>query len=124
MKKEYFANLEYNRHKRRKVLTLSIIGFIMFSGTASVFIAFKTYSVAIMFLLGLIIPITAIPSAFKNHPVNGLPVVTFENDSVVFRNKTLAIKEISSIKITIEIPAYEVNKLDYDVVEEYQNKKP
>ena len=124
MKKEYFANLEYNRLKRRKALTLSIIAFLLFSGTASVFFASGSPIIGAMFLLGLIVPITALPSAFKNHPIKNEPIVTFDNDLVIFKNKTLNVKEISSIKVTIDVPSYEVSKLDFNTIEEIKNRKP
>lgn len=124
MKKEYFANLDYNRQKRRKALTLSLIAFLMFSGMASVFFASGSPIIGSMFLLGLIIPITSLPSAFKNHPINGNPIITFDGDSVILRNKTLNVKEITSIKITIDIPTSLVDKLDFNAIEELKNRKP
>ncbi len=124
MKKEYFANIDYNRQKRRKALTLSIIAFILFGGTASVFFASKDYLIGGMFLLGLIIPITTLPSAFKNYPISSAPIISFDGDSVVLKHTTLKIKEISSIKVTIDIPTYEVSKLDFNAIEEIKNKKP
>ncbi len=124
MKKEYFANIEYNRQKRRKALTLSLIAFILFGGMASVFFATKTYIIGAMFLLGLIIPITALPSAFKNHPIKNEPIITFDGDSIILDKVTLKIKEISSIKVTIDLPPYEVTRLDFDAIEELKNRKP
>ena len=124
MKKEYFANLDYNRLKRRKALTLGLIAFILFSGTASVFFASQNYIVGAMFTLGLIIPITSVPSAFKAHPIKNEPIITFDGDLVIFKNKTLNVKDISSIKVTIDIPSYEISKLDFEAIEELKNRKP
>ncbi len=124
MKKEYFANLDYNRAKRRKTLTLGIILFILASGAASLFIIKRDILFICLSLGVLIIPCMSIPSAFKNYPLTVNPLVVIDNNSVTTNKQQLTVKEIVKIKVTIDIPSSNFETISPVVIEKFRSSKP
>ena len=124
MKKEYFANLDYNRIKRRKSLTIGIISFICIAGTASLFIAKRDVIFSSLILILLVIPCLSVPSAFKNYPQTSNPLVVIENDAIITNKKTIPFKEVVKIKVTIDIPASNFETISPSVINDFKYNKP
>ena len=124
MKKEYFSNLEYNRKKRKSAIFLSLFLTILILGLVSLFAINKDYVFVVVFAFMLVIPIVTLPSAFKNFPVNGKPIVIIEDDSITVNGVTKNVKEIASINVLIELPSCKVDKKDIELLNELKSSIP
>ena len=124
MKKEFYANLDYNKSKRRSALLLSSLLMICILGTVSIFILSKDYLFIIFFAVFLIVPFFAIPSTFKNFPIDGKPVVTITDKDITIGKETIKIKDIIRIKCIIELPYSKIDSENKILLEEMKKAKP
>ena len=104
MEKRYYSNLSYNRQKRRSAVTLNLLLVVAMLGTSSIFIANKDWLFAGAFILVAFLPIGMIPISFKNYPVHGKPIITVTDKEITVMEQTVKIKEITKIKVLIELP--------------------
>lgn len=124
MKKEFFANLDYNKSKRKSALLLSSLLMICILGTISIFVISKDYLYIIFFALFLTIPFFAIPSTFKSYPIDGKPVVTITDKDITIGKETVKIKDIIRIKCIIELPHSKLDSENKILLEEMKKAKP
>ncbi len=104
MEKRFYADLEYNRAKRRSAVILNSLLIVVAIGTASIFIAQKDYAFMAVFLLIALLPAALIPMSFKNYPVDGRSIITVTDKEITVMGQTAKIKEITKIKVLIELP--------------------
>lgn len=124
MKKEYFANKEYNKSKRRNSIFLSIILTMLLLFMASIYAVKGDYGFALIFALLLVIPIAAIPAGFKNYPLHDKPIVVIENGVLIANDKTFKIKEIKKLNVIIELPSSKIDKDDIETLERLKKEIP
>ncbi len=124
MKKDYFANIEYNRKKRRSSVVLAVILTLILLSMAVVFVANKDYVFAILFASFIIVPIITIPSGFKNYPVHSNPIVSIERGLIVSNGKAFNIKDINTVTVLIELPSSKIDKEDLKTLEELKTTMP
>ena len=124
MNKEFFADILYNRQKRRSAILLNSLLIVVLLGTASIFIVQKDILFSLIFLMFMFIPMLTIPSAFKNFPVHDKPVLTVTDKEVVIMDMNIKLKDISSFKATICLQPLKTEKETVDMLEEIKDKKP
>ena len=124
MRKEYFANKEYNKLKRRNSILLSIILTMLLLFMASVYAVKGDYGFALIFIAILVIPIVAIPAGFKNYPVHDNPIVIIEDGELIANGKTFKIKEIKKLNVIIELPSSKVDKDDIKTLDKLKTNIP
>ncbi len=124
MKKDYFANIEYNRKKRRNSVVLSIILTFILLSMAVVFVANKDYAFAVLFASLVIVPIITLPSGFKNYPVHNNPIISIEKGLIVSNGKAFDIKDINTVTVLIELPSSKIDKDDLKTLEELKTTMP
>ncbi len=124
MEKIFYADLEYNRQKRRSAITLSALLIVLMVGTASIFIAQRDWFFSIFFFVFTLIPILLIPQAFKNYPVHGKPILIIGDKEVTAMGKTVSLKDISSFRSTITLPASKLDSENLKMLEEFRNIRP
>ena len=124
MKKEFYSNIEYNRKKRSSCIILSSLLIVVMLGTASIFAGLKDWWYSVIFLAFTLFPILVIPSTMKNFPVDGKPVLVIEDKSITLMGQTLSLKDISSFKVTIELPASRFDSENVKILNEMRSQKP
>lgn len=124
MKKEFFADILYNRQKRRSAIVLNSLLIVVIVGTASIFIVKKDIIFSLFFLMFAFVPMLTIPSAFKNFPVHGNPVLTVTDKEVLIMGMDIKLKDISSFKATICLQPLKTEKETVEMLEEIKDKKP
>jgi hypothetical protein len=124
MKKEFYANLDYNKSKRRSALLLSSLLMICILGTISIFVISKDYFFIIFFAIFLVIPFFAIPSTFKSYPIDGKPVVTITDKDITIGKETVKIKDIIRIKCIIELPHSKIDAENKMLLDQMKTAKP
>ncbi|MBQ3235527.1 MAG: hypothetical protein IJA97_05150 [Clostridia bacterium] len=124
MAKEFFADIEYNRQKRRSAIILNSLLIVLTVGTASIFIAKRDWVFSAFFLLFTIIPMLTIPSAYKNFPVHGKPVLTVTDKEVLVMDMALKLKDISSFKAIITLPPCKTELETVKMLEEFRDIRP
>ncbi len=124
MKKEFYANLDYNKSKRKNSLLLSSLLLICILGTISMFIMSKDYLFITFFAVFLVVPFFAIPSTFKNYPIDGKPIVTITDKDITIGKETIKIKDIIRIKCIIELPKSKLDSENKALLEEMKTAKP
>ncbi len=124
MKKDYFANIEYNRKKRRNSVVLSVILTFILLSTAVVFVVNKDYIFAVLFLLFMIVPIITIPLGFKNYPVHGNAIISIEKGLIISNGKAFDIKDINTVTVLIELPSSKIDKDDLKILEQLKTAMP
>ncbi|MBE5743752.1 MAG: hypothetical protein E7358_03440 [Clostridiales bacterium] len=124
MEKIFYADLEYNRQKRRSAITLSALLIVVMIGSASIFMVKQDIPFSIFFLLFTLIPILLIPASFKNFPVDGKPVLIIGDKEVTVMGKTVKLKDISSFRATITLPASKLDSENIKTLEEFRNVRP
>lgn len=124
MNKEFFADITYNRQKRRSAVVLNSLLLVVAWGTASIFIVKKDVVFSMFFLIFSIIPLITIPSAFKNYPVDGKAVLTVLDKEVNVMGLIIKIKDISSFRATISLPSCKNEQENIKMLEEFRDVKP
>ena len=124
MKKIFHANLEYNRQKRRSAITLSALLIVVMIGTASIFMVKQDWIFSLTFLVATLLPILLIPQAFKNYPISEKPILIVGDKEITVMDKTISIKDISSFRSTITLPASKLDSENVKMLEEYRNVRP
>ncbi len=124
MKKDYFCNLDYNRAKRKNSLLLSLLLIICILGTISIFIALKDYTFIAIFALCLIVPIIAIPSAFKSYPLSVNPILSITDKEIIVGKETFKIKDIIKVKCIIDLPYSKIDAENKKLLNEMKSVKP
>lgn len=124
MKKIFYADLEYNRQKRRSAITLSALLIVVMIGTASIFMVKQDWIFSLTFLVATLLPILLIPQAFKNYPISEKPIFIVGDKEITVMDKTISIKDISSFRSTITLPASKLDSENVKTLEEYRNVRP
>ena len=124
MTKEFFADILYNRQKRRSAIVLNSLLIVLTMGSASIFVAKQDWIFSIFFFAFSIIPMITIPSAFKNFPVHGKAVLTVTDKEVLVMGLTLKLKDISSFKATVTLPPCKSENETREMLEEFKSVKP
>lgn len=124
MRKEYFANKEFNKSKRRNAVVLGIILGVLLLSMAAIFANQGDYLFAGLFAVLLIIPILSIPSGFKNYPVHDKPIAIIEDGVLTANGKTFKIKEIKKLNVIIELPSSKVDKQDLELLDKLRTSIP
>lgn len=122
--KEFYANVQYNKLKRRKTVALSVILVLLMLGCAATFVATKQYLFALVFASLIIIPIITLPSSFKNYPVTDKAIVSVSDDEIVISGEKYKIKDVTKVKVTIDIPVGRFEELNYQAIETLKAEKP
>lgn len=124
MKKEFYANIDYNKAKRRNALLLSALLTICILGTISIFVISKDYLFISFFAIFLVIPFFAIPSTFKSYPIDGKPLITITDKDITIGKDTVKIKDIIRIRSIIELPYSKIESENKILLEEMKTAKP
>ncbi len=124
MEKIFYADLEYNRQKRRSAITLSGLLIVVMIGTASIFMVRQDWLFSAFFLIFTLIPILLIPSAFKNFPIDGKPILIIGDKEVTAMGKTIKLKDVSSFRTTITLPASKLDSENIKMLEEFKSIRP
>ena len=124
MVKQFYADVEYNRQKRRSALMLNGLLILISLGTASIFVVKRDYVFSLIFMVFLFIPMLTIPSAFKNFPVHGDAVLTVTDKEVLIMGMTLKLKDISSFRATITLPVCKTETDTLEMLKSFENVKP
>lgn len=124
MKKEFYSNIPYNRQKRRSAIILNSLLIVLMLGSASMFAGLKDWWFALIFLLFAFLPISILPSAFKNYPIDGKPVLTVEDRSITLMGQTVSIKDVSSFRVIIELPASKLDSENAKTLNSMRTVKP
>ena len=93
-------------------------------GTISIFVLTKDYFFIIFFAIFLVVPFFAIPSTFKNYPIDGKPVVTITDKDITIGKETVKIKDIIRIRSIIELPYSKIDSENKILLEEMRTAKP
>lgn len=124
MEKIFYADIEYNRQKRRSAITLSTLLIVLMIGTASIFMVKQDWLFSIFFLVFTLVPIFLIPQSFKNYPVHGKPILIIGDKKVTVMGKTVSLKDISSFRSTIALPPSKLDSENLKMLEEFKNVRP
>lgn len=124
MQKKYYANLEFNKLKRRNSITLSILLFMALLSMSAMFASQGQYLFAIIFGLILILPIVTVPSAFKNFPVDGREIVVIEDNLIKINKKEFKVKEIVRLNVIITLPSTKKDSEDRAILERLSKEYP
>ena len=124
MKKEFFADIPYNKTKRRNGIILNIILVVLALGSASTFAAQKDWVFTTFFTLMLLLPAIAIPGTLKNYPTNGKPVIEFFDNEIRVTDEKLKYKDIIKVKIILELDARAIDITDLDEITKLKEEKP
>ncbi len=124
MEKIFYSDIEYNRQKRRGAVTLSALLIVVMIGTASIFMVRQDFIFSIFFLILTLLPIFIVPAAFKNFPVDGKPVLVIGDKEITAGGKTVSVKDISSFRTTITLPASKLDSENLKMLDEFRNVRP
>ncbi len=124
MKKTYYANIEYNKLKRRNAVLLSVILFMALLSMAAMFASQGQYLFAIIFGFILILPIVTVPSAYKNFPVDGREIVAIENNLIKVNNKEFKVKDVLKLNVIITLPSTKNDVKDRQILENLKKEYP
>ena len=104
MKKEFYADIMFNKQKRRSAVILNLLLVVISLGTASIFLVNKDWFFGGAFVLIAILPIALIPVSFRNYPIHGNPIITVTDKEITVMNETAKVKDVTKIKVLIELP--------------------
>lgn len=104
MQKDFYSDIAYNREKRRSSIILSSLLTLVALGTASIFILNKDWVYMGVFVAMSLLPIALLPISFKTYPVHGKSIVTVTDKDITVMGETVSIKDITKIKVLIELP--------------------
>lgn len=124
MQKDFYSDIAYNREKRRSAIILNSLLVVVALGTASIFVLNKDWLFMGAFLVMALLPIALIPISFKNYPVDGKPVVTVTDKEITVMGQTVKIKDITKIKVLIELPPYKDDRESINKLQEIKSVHP
>ena len=124
MEKKFYANIEYNKRKKSGGITLSMLLVVMMLLTISTFVATKQYTFIAFFAALLLLPAFLIPRIIKNYPTDGRAIVVIKDKEVVMDGTTTKLKDITLIRVTIELPASKLDSENNALLEEMKSQKP
>ncbi len=124
MQKKYYANIHYNKLKRKNAITLSVILFMALLSMTAMFASQGQYIFALIFGLLLVIPIVTVPSAFKNFPVDGREIVVVEDNFIKVNQKEFKIKEILKLNVIVSLPSTKKDSEDKLLLEKLAKEYP
>ncbi len=124
MQKDFYSDIAYNREKRRSAVILNSLLVVVALGTASIFVLNKDWLFMGAFLVMALLPIALIPISFKNYPVDGKPVVTVTDKEITVMGQTVKIKDITKIKVLIELPPYKDDRESINKLQEIKSVHP
>ena len=124
MEKKYYPNIEYNKSKRRTGLILSVLLFVLMAGPTSVFVATKQFEFALFFGIFIIFPIFLVPMIIKNYPLKNEPQVIIKDKEVFIDKVNAKFKDITLIRVTIELPASKLDSENVATLEKFKTEKP
>ena len=124
MKKEFYSDILYNKQKRRSAVTLNLLLVVAMIGTSSIFIVNKDWPFAGLFIIVAFLPIALIPISFKNYPVHGNPIITVTDKEITVMEQTVKIKDITKIKVLIELPPCGNDAESIKTLQEMQSVHP
>ena len=104
MQKDFYSDIAYNREKRRSSVILNSLLVVVALGTASIFVLNKDWLFMGIFIAVSLLPIALIPISFKNYPIHDKPVITVTDKEITVMDQTVKIKNITKIKVLIELP--------------------
>ena len=124
MEKKFYANIEYNKRKKSSGITLSMLLIVMLLLTISIFVAIKQYEFVLIFAVLLLLPAFLIPRIFKTYPTDGREIVVIKDKEVIMDNATTKLKDITLIRVTIELPESKLDSENNALLEEMKSQKP
>ena len=124
MEKRFYSDLEYNRTKRRGAVIFGSLGLVVAVGTASIFIAQKDYLFMAVFLIVACLPAALIPLSFKNYPMHGNSIITVGDKDITIMGQNIKVKEITKVKVFIELPNMATDSETIEMLNEYKNVHP
>lgn len=124
MEKKFYSDIEYNRAKRRSSIILNSLLIVVAIGTASMFVAQQDYLFMGVFLVVACLPIALIPISFKNHPVHGNSIITVTDNEITVMGETARVKDITKIKVLIELPPAKDDREGLEMLKEYKSIHP
>ncbi len=124
MEKKFYANIEYNKRKKSGGITLSMLLIVMLLLTISIFVATKQYEFILIFAALLLLPAFLIPRIFKTYPTDGREIVVIKDKEVIMDNATTKLKDITLIRVTIELPESKLDSENNALLEEMKSQKP
>ena len=124
MEKKFYSDIQYNRAKRRSSIILNSLLIVAAVGTASMFIAQKDYLFMGLFLVLALLPIALIPISFKNHPIHGRSIITVTDKDITVMGETAKIKDVTKIKVLIELPPVSNDLEGIEMLNEYKSIHP
>ena len=104
MQKDFYSDIAYNREKRSSSIILSTLLMLVALGTASIFAIGRDWAYMMVFRVMSLLPIALIPISLKNYPVHGNSIVTVTDKDITVMGETVNIKNITKIKVLIELP--------------------
>ena len=124
MEKKFYSDVEYNRAKRRSSVILNSLLIVVSLGTASIFVGQKNYIFMGLFLLVACLPIALIPISFKNYPIDGRSIITILDKEITVMGQTAKVKDITKIKVLIELPPAKDESEGIKTLNEYKDIHP
>ncbi len=124
MEKKFYANIEYNKRKKSGGITLSMLLVVMMLLTISTFVATKQYTFIAFFAALLLLPAFLIPRIIKNYPTDGRAIIVIKDKEVIMDGTTTKLKDITLIRVTIELPASKLDSENNALLEEMKSQKP
>lgn len=124
MIKEYKSNVEYSKIKRRNSVIMSILLLIVSLGMASLFVAFKQWTFVAVFALFAFLPIFAIPSTFKNYPVDHRTLIEINDGVIKVNGEEVNLKQIEKIRASVELPASKIDSENIKRLNELKTSRP
>ncbi len=124
MQKDFYSDIAYNREKRRSAVILNSLLVVVALGTASIFVIDKDWVFMGLFIVIALLPIALIPISFKNYPIHGKPVVTVTDKEITVMGQTVKIKDITKIKVLIELPPCTDDRESIKQLEEMKSVHP
>lgn len=124
--KEYFANVEYNKAKRRKYFALYMLLLLSLGILIGTFVALKQWWIVV--LGGVIIMVFAafIPQMLKSYPVkNDAPSLIVDGKTVYIDGQAFRAADIENAKVIIELaPISKIDSENKKFVSEAAAKMP
>ena len=100
---KYYPDVEYNKSRRVRYVTLLVLLFIVMGLLIGTFVAGKQWMFVIMMGAILLVMVSLIPSVLKNYPMKPDPILTIDGKEINAQGKILKAGDIEKVIVSVQL---------------------
>ena len=125
--KEFYPDLQYNKSKRNKYITLLLLSVFFVGGMSAVMIfVLKNLMIGLIMLAVLLLVLLTIPSAFTNYPTKNKPLIEVGETKVrLYSKEEYHVSDVLEASVFIDVPSVKGTKeAKFEYLKKIAAKKP